>query len=833
MLKLKALAHLTSPSRKHKGMNSAELSANLLLKARQQAARDRKERIDELRARGIVIETAEERAAMEDDIEDMMEKARQEADEIARQEKAEKKTAHGLDYVSDNEHEDYYELSGSEDDEGEDGDDDMNEAEDGNNDSDVANRTEFFDKEASEEDDSASEDLSDDDGMSDTEHSVEASSGRRVRRSRVIDDDEEDEPQVPTTPMKQTAANPQSVPQSLQRPLFPGMETPGDVSMGLTQAFAGTLADDQDDSSQQGHSTIPSTLPDPGGPVPRLRHEESEILVADSQEQPLESDSVPGYAPNVSRVSESPATHRFSQFSQMPDPTQDQGFVYSPFDPTKRFRETPPVSTVDTVLVGQSQSPGAERKVRLLKRGGRPANLSMVEEVEHEDGFEISADAFNVMKKGSKKTAVPFDKKTSKARNIIDEAAEESEDEYAGLGGASDDSEGEEDAYDQQMINDQSGETVDEKQLAAMNALHQRERDEKEVAKLYKDITTGAFRRRRGGDDDLDLDDSDDERRARQREKQREFAKMRRALLADDKVGQLAEDPKKAAFFKAIEDRDADDDFELDFLEDKPGDSQNEASSQDPTKDQSESADDGKKRKRPLEVSAEDATNRPPPHLRRTPANAMSKKPATLAEIRETLSFLTETHDYDSFHEDASIDDEEPAEEEARSANGNDEAMSEDAAPQSKDGFAIPSHPRRTRGTVVDRLALLRQASSNSATATNSGASSNTKMAFHSGATADSPVGFRPPQLLRRMNTGSSASSSSSTASTGGSRVSQAAPSGPKKGGAINSYTAAREKEREKQLRMKQRSGGSNIAKLLGKHAGNGLGALAGKGQWE
>jgi mediator of replication checkpoint protein 1 len=360
--------------------------------------------------------------------------------------------------------------------------------------------------------------------------------------------------------------------------------------------------------------------------------------------------------------------------------------------------------------------------------------------------------------------------------------------------------------------------------------MHQRDRDEKDVAKLYKDIATGALRRRRGGDDDFDLDDSDDERLARRREKQREFAKMRRALLADDKIGQLAEDPKKAAFFKAIEDREVEDDFELEFLEDKAGDSQNEAS-QHAAQEQNDSAQDSKKRKRPLETSAEDATNRPPPHLRRTPASAMSKKPATLAEIRETLSFLTETPEYDSFHEDASVDEEEHVEGEDDSSTGNEEAYSEDAGSQSKEGFVVPSHPRRTRGVVVDRLALLRQASSNSASGTASGPSANTKFAFHNGGNSDGPIGFRPPQLLRRVNTGSSSSSSSSTTSSN--RVSQPAPSGPKKGGAINSYTAAREKEREKQLRMKQRNSGSNIAKLLGKHAANGLGALAGKGQWD
>jgi mediator of replication checkpoint protein 1 len=456
MTTLKALAHLTSPSRKHSGMNSAELSASLLYKARQQAAKERRERIEELKAKGIVIETAEERAAMEDDIENLMEKARQEADEIARKEKSANKKGQGLDDDDDDDDEDYY-VSGSDED-GSNGDD--NEEEEDN---DSNENPGFLDNEADEGDESADDQAEDE--LSDAEVLAEVSSSRRKRRARVVnDDDEEDEPQVPSTPVRPPSHDPQSV----QRPVFPGMETPGGMSMGLTQAFAGTLADDEDASGQPASSTMPFSLPDPGRPVPRLRAEDSEILVRDSQEHSHEAEFMTGYTQNVTRVSESPAAHKFSQHSQLPDPTQDQGFIYSPFDPNKRFRESPPVSTVDTVLL-QSQSPIAERKSRQLRRG-RAANLSMVEEDENEGDFEINPNAFNVMKKAAKKESVPYDKKNSKAKNIVDEAAEESEDEYAGLGGASDDSEGEEDAYDQQMINDQSGEVVDEKQLAAMNA---------------------------------------------------------------------------------------------------------------------------------------------------------------------------------------------------------------------------------------------------------------------------------------------------------------------------------------------------------------------------
>ncbi|KAJ5372419.1 hypothetical protein N7517_004425 [Penicillium concentricum] len=815
MTKLKALAHLTSPTRKMGSMNSAELSASLLWRARQQAAKERRERIEELRAKGVVIETAEERAAMEDDMENLVDKARKEADEIRRLEKAARKKANGDD---EEEEDDDYELSGSDQEGGGEGDDEDDQEEENER---VNRGGDLIEQEADEDDDSA--DNESEAAPSDAENEIPTA--RRKRPTRVISDDEDEDepqPQLPSTPVRA----PSYVPKSVERPNFLGLGTPGNMSLGLTQAFASTL-DGNGVDTQAESATIPFSLPDPGHAVPQLRKEESEILVPDSQ--PQDKDFMEGYTQNVTRVPESPAPYAFSEYSQsqLPDPTQDEGFVFSPFDPARRFRGTPPMSTVDTVLVGQTQSPIADRKRKMLRRG-RAVELSQVDENDNEGDFEIDANAFNVMKKDKavkKKPAPQYNKKNSKAKDIVDEAAEESEDEYAGLGGHSDESDGEENAIDRQMINDNSGEVVDEKQLAALNAVHDRNRDEKDVAKLMRDITTGALRRRKNADDDFDLDDSDDELIARRREKQREFAKMRRALLADEKIGEIAENPKKAAFFKAVEDREIDDDFNIDFLEEEEDGSQKETSQDPASGEQSNDAiSDGQNRKRPLEPSAEDATNRPPARLRRTPASAMSKKPATIAEIRETLSFLTETPDYDSFQDDVSLDDEDEQDEDTPGAE---EVQGDDDQSQSDKAFAKPSHPRRTRGVVVDRLALIRQASSNSSTGPNSGPA-NSKLAFHSGSGGEGHIGFRPPQLLRRVTTGSSSSSSSNASN----RVSKPAASGPKKGGAVNSYTAAREREREKELRIKQRSGGSNIAKLLGKHTGGGLGGLD-KGQWD
>ena len=64
--------------------------------------------------------------------------------------------------------------------------------------------------------------------------------------------------------------------------------------------------------------------------------------------------------------------------------------------------------------------------------------------------------------------------------------------------------------------------------------------DEKQVERLYRDITNGGLRRKRGAD--IDLFDSDDEEEAASRRravKQREFARMRKELLKDEKLGKL------------------------------------------------------------------------------------------------------------------------------------------------------------------------------------------------------------------------------------------------------------------------------------------------------
>lgn len=83
-------------------------------------------------------------------------------------------------------------------------------------------------------------------------------------------------------------------------------------------------------------------------------------------------------------------------------------------------------------------------------------------------------DAFEHMRQ--KRAEVPkpqeaFGKNQSKAKTMVEEQAEESEDEYAGLGGASDDEDQDEvDEETKKMIDDNGNELTDERDIAAYYA---------------------------------------------------------------------------------------------------------------------------------------------------------------------------------------------------------------------------------------------------------------------------------------------------------------------------------------------------------------------------
>ncbi len=263
------------------------------------------------------------------------------------------------------------------------------------------------------------------------------------------------------------------------------------------------------------------------------------------------------------------------------------------------------------------------------------------------------------------------------------------------------------------------------------------------MEKLFRDLTSGMLRRKRGAD--FDLSDSDDGGEARRRMKRRQFVKMQRALFTDERISKVAENPRNQAFLRTIEDHASDDD--TDFLfEAPPGPTEaSQATSQEilvPNSQPEAGPDRAQSRSQPRPAA---------PRRRRA-----GKKPSSLSEIRDSLSSLLEEPDASvipatdpSLHSDADEEDDQPRNSRSPSSSNKENR-----------------NPRRGRHVdVVDRLSLQRAGSSNLST--------SARMAF--AAPSATGAGFKVPALLRRATTNSLVSISSSTSSGSGGGAAAAA----------------------------------------------------------
>lgn len=359
---------------------------------------------------------------------------------------------------------------------------------------------------------------------------------------------------------------------------------------------------------------------------------------------------------------------------------------------------------------------------------------------------------------------------------------------------------------------------------------------------------------------------------------------MRRELLKDEAVGKIAEDKKKQAFLKSIEDRDEAEDEDMAFR----GEEQEEEDSQpQPTElitiqSETPTLDKQPQRKRPLEPSAADISNRPPPALRRTSykAGPVHSKPSTLAEIREHVSFLIDEPDSQNGTPGPDSSDDEAREPEAyvnldhhlHNVDGeneegddglsnfivDDDDDDDDKRPAFKKPHVpttrAPASERRTKPNVIDRLSLLRRSSSSSSSSSSTSSTNpGSKLAFFASKSSDNPSSslFKTPSLLRRATTNSSFNSESgnSTVSATGVTITERGAVEHEKemirkaqGGrrsAINFYAKGRVEEREmvregrvrKGRVEKRKSGGTG--KKMGKGNRSFLGGLFGKDSWE
>lgn len=518
---LRSLAHLHAPTatkKQYVSMTSAEMDSSLRRQARLQAAKERAAKIEELKAKGIVVQSAEEREKEQQEVEDLVEKARQEGADIARREKelakrnGELVQDHLEDSEDDEEDADFLDndnagdsegsISGEQDDTNSENGEDEGEGDFSNEDGQstqadgenmlIANEAEEqgSDEETSEE----GTDAEDDPGSS--AKITPMKSVPRSRKSRIVSDDEDVEDQASEKP--QLAKTPQSVIRSVQKRI-PGLPMSDDLPMALSQAFAATMADSQPGTEMEAETQEPDSLtmlqdmPDPETPiVPRLSRLETYDNIADSQSapetQPLNVDLSFTQPTNPRRMSldASQAVVSSTQFSEPPEPTQDVGYVLSPWM-ERRFDtpQQPPYSTIETIILPQDESPMKQRKGRLRRRLLPDSELDGVEAeaankreeaAKQDDQYLIDPSAFDVMRRASSRLKThqlpPADTEKAKAeaKNMVEEAAEESEDEYAGLGGASDDDAGEEEEEDRMMINDDGKEKLNERMIAQLHA---------------------------------------------------------------------------------------------------------------------------------------------------------------------------------------------------------------------------------------------------------------------------------------------------------------------------------------------------------------------------
>ena len=782
------------------------LEAQLRKKAREQAFQAQQERLAELKTKGIVIQTSEEKEKEAEEFENLLEKARLDAQDLRKAEKAARKTAKGEANVEasddETEDEDYYDRS--EDEEGERAldnelvDDVSDESEEDGDDEEMMNE---------ESEAVADEALQLEVGTEDSSPEADAEDaapklGRKSRKSRVIrdDEDEDDVDDVDELELDDHVVSPTLVPGSANVPeeqddpfaAFGFGAAKADANaMSATQAFNATMQAPSQDTQEDSYDIL-QLVPPPSSFIapPTLPNAESQTFADESQTQlAMGHQVVESQGVQLNWETQAPETpgpalvRKASDLSETPgwEPTQDPGLP-SPWTGARRgplqlvstlvSAADDDFETQGTVELRVSESPAPEatsRRGRLQQRKRLAADES---DEETESALPTREDAFKEMKRQRMNDLNANDRTEAEAemKKMMDDQADESEDEYAGLGGDDTEMIAPETAEDQEMF-DESHIDIDERAIAAHHAARERVAEEEATKKLYKDITTGALRRRQR--DAWDFDEDEDDYLARKRQMRlREETRKRKLLLQDENVKDWAEKVKhskgKDAFLKAIAD---DDELEAEDavdLDDAEQDSQEQSTQQTQPEVDGVPLQEISGNKRSAEEDGGASQERPPAKQRRTKEiDAAFSRPTSILQVRESLSFLLDEPDqvavgpsaldYDS---DLEIEGE-PVEQDSPHHESDDDEIAAEATRQNDGGFApnpksvedkalmppparLPGPQRRTaaKTAVVDRLSLKRGSSSST--------SADSRSAWSTGGSSTSS---KTPSLLRRATT--------------------------------------------------------------------------------
>lgn len=853
------------PSRPSIGPKALEMQ--LRKKAKDQARRQQLERIAELKAKGIDVQTAEEREIEVEMFENLLEKARLEAQKLRKVEMAIAQGEGNDDdkaiAISDDEDEDYdYEASGSEEEE-------LREeaAEEDDEDNELVQAADERNREGGDDDEMQSDDAEVDENpafgyspaiepktiQAAQNNSLEtpAPLSRKLRQSHIIvDDDDEDV----YGEMEQDFVHelPANITRAIEDPFAAfnfDANNMSDTLLSPTQAFQATMQTLTQATQEESSDILRRIAPPSVSSLPPTIPDMFDIYTQQTENDGNQNSCVPGsqvresqrmnlnWEPQLPETPVPVSLHRgASALNETPgwEPTQDGGLP-SPWMMGLRRESTSEVlneqhETQETVPLRVSESPAPSnappKRGRLVRRQALVIPDDSEGEMPTVSDRDSKRGAFKEMarRRAAVLTTADREEVDKEMKRMMDEQAEESEDEYAGLGG--DDFVAPETEDDKAMI-DSSHIDVDELALAAHFAERERIRNEEETNRLYKDLTTGALRRKQANAWGLEEDEYEIALQRRQM-RQQEEARKRKLLLQDDNIASLAQGKQskgKDAFLKAIADYDGDDLLNLyDAGEDESqqlpiDDSQK---SEVPVAETDLGEVSGSKRR--LAEDEAYLADRPAVKQRRTMLSAF-RKPASMLEVRESVSFLLEEPDAqlvgptvdlrsDSEDEDLSENNKGLVEDER-----NDHEAEEDAR-QNDGGYApnpaisnaktmppprLPADQRRTapRTAVVDRLSLRRSASGSSTRDLG-------RTAWAAPISGDGKV----PSLLRRVTTNMTCAAGDRGVSMP--NIGRENSGGVKKGGSKNSSLAyqARAEERRAIVEASARRREENTARI-------------------
>ncbi|EMR10051.1 hypothetical protein PNEG_01804 [Pneumocystis murina B123] len=216
-----------------------------------------------------------------------------------------------------------------------------------------------------------------------------------------------------------------------------------------------------------------------------------------------------------------------------------------------------------------NSSVNAELSSGVLIQGDLKRKKRLVLRNSHDEDYnDIENNNNNILYNTTSKYSHGVDNKhfICKPEDFIEDQAQESDDEYAGLGGASDDDDDDLDNKEIEDIIDNtiSPQDIDVTDIAAYYMKKEMEDDSKIINNLLNDITTGNLRKRRGMF--FGLNDLDDEKETLKRRNKRAYI-IKQKLLDNQNLSFMADNPKMKAFLTTIEDNQENLPLSIDFID--------------------------------------------------------------------------------------------------------------------------------------------------------------------------------------------------------------------------------------------------------------------------